>query len=364
VTSSTGAAALHAALLYGSAGELTAAAVPFLADGLAAGETAVLACRPDHDALLAEALGDGDRVLVLARDEVYTGSAHAVASYRRLVRRRLAAGSAGVRVVAEIPFGRHPPGWGEWHRYEAILNVALAPLPMSSVCAYDRRAIPDPVRDGIVETHPALLTPAGPVPNDRYEDPATVLRRISAPPVDRVQDVPPALDLTDLADGTRLTELRAHVTAALDGPSGQEQLRGRFAVAVAEVLGNAFRHGRPPVAVRLWTTPTRLECLVIDDGDGFDNPLAGFAAPGIGSPPAGAGLWLVRQACDGLEVFRTPTGFAVRLTTVLPGTGSTSARGPSPAESTAARAERARVDARELIRRLHEEPQGRRRSGR
>jgi anti-sigma regulatory factor (Ser/Thr protein kinase) len=268
----------------------------------------------------------------------------------------VAAGAAGVRVVAEIPFDRRPPGWGEWHRYEAILNVALAPLPVSTVCAYDRREIPDSVRDGVVETHPVLLTSDGPVPNDSYVDPATVLRRSSTVLVDRVDDVPPALDLTGLARDTRLAELRAHVTAVLDGPSGQEDLRGRFAAAVAEVLGNAFRHGRPPVAVRLWTTPTRLECLIVDDGDGFDDPLAGFAIPGIGSPPAGAGLWLVRQACDDLEVFRTPTGFAVRLTTVLPEAGTATARGPSPAETAAARAERARVDARELLRRLGERP--------
>ena len=357
MTSSTGAAALHAALLYGSAGELTAAAVPFLADGLAAGETAVLACRPDHDALLAEALGDGDRVLVLARDEVYTGSAHAVASYRRLVRRRLAAGSAGVRVVAEIPFGRHPPGWGEWHRYEAILNVALAPLPMSSVCAYDRRELSDAICEGVEETHPALMTPAGPVPNHRYVDPATVLRRTPTTRAGRAEDTPPTLQVADLADASRLPELRARVRAALDGSGEPGQLRSRFAAAVAEVLLNALRHGRPPVAVRLWATPTRLECTVTDRGDGFDDPLAGYTPPGSGFPPAEAGLWLVRQACDTLEAFRTGTGFAVRLATGLPGSDPppTPSSAAAPADTQAARADRARADARELARRLREQ---------
>jgi anti-sigma regulatory factor (Ser/Thr protein kinase) len=168
-------------------------------------------------------------------------------------------------------------------------------------------------------------------------------------------DGPPTLVLADLADPTRLPELRARLRAALDGGNGHGRLSGRFAAAVTEVLGNAFRHGTPPVAVRLWTTPPRLECTVTDGGRGFDDPLAGYLPPGHGSPPAGAGLWAARQACDTLEAFRTPTGFTVRLTTVLPGPGAPPPRS-SPAASAdpgSARAERARSEARELVRRLH-----------
>ena len=147
--------------------------------------------------------------------------------------------------------------------------------------------------------------------------------------------------------------------AALDGSGEPGQLRSRFAAAVAEVLLNALRHGRPPVAVRLWVTPTRLECTVTDRGDGFDDPLAGYILPGNGFPPAGAGLWLVRQACDTLEAFRTGTGtgFAVRLATGLPGSAlpPTLSSSAVPGHTPAARADQARADARELARRLREQ---------
>ncbi|MGY1633062.1 anti-sigma factor RsbA family regulatory protein [Geodermatophilus sp. SYSU D01186] len=354
MTSTTGPADLHAALLYRTAEELVSAAVPFLADGLAVGETAVLACRNENSALLAEALGHDDRVLVLPREGIYTRTAHAIATFRRVVRRQVAAGAPGVWLFAEVPVDQSGDGWHEWHRCEAILNVALGPLPLSIVCAYDRRELSDAIRGGIEETHPALMTPAGPVPNLRYLDPATVLRRTPAPLAGRAEDTPPTLQLTDLTDVTRMPELRARVRAALDGSGEPGQLRSRFAAAVAEVLLNALRHGRPPVAVRLWATPTRLECTVTDCGDGFDDPLVGYTPPGPGFPPAGAGLWLVRGACDTLETFRTRAGFAVHLATRLPGsdTAPTPSSEAAPVDTPAARADRARADARELARRF------------
>jgi anti-sigma regulatory factor (Ser/Thr protein kinase) len=356
MTSATGPAHLHAALLYRSAEDLASAVVPFLADGLAAGEAVVLACREENSALLAEALGHDDRILVLPREGIYTRTAHVIATLRRVVRRQLVAGASGVRLLGEIPVDQSGDEWHEWHRCEAISNVALGPLPLSSVCAYDQRELSDAICEGVEETHPALMTPAGPVRNHRYVDPATVLRRTPTTRAGRVEDIPPTLELADLADASRLPELRARVRAALDGSGDPGQLRSRFAAAVAEVLLNALRHGRPPVAVRLWATPTRLECTVTDGGDGFDDPLAGYTPPGSGFPPAEAGLWLVRQACDTLEAFRTGTGFVVRLATGLPEPDPppTPSSAAAPADTPAARADRARADARELARRLRE----------
>ena len=122
-----------------------------------------------------------------------------------------------------------------------------------------------------------------------------------------------------------------------------------------EVIGNALRHGAPPIDVRLWTTSTRLEATVTDSGQGFDDPLAGYLPPGTGSPAVGVGLWAARQACDTLETVRTPAGFSVRLTTVLPapGTAPHSSSEAGSADTGTARADRARAEARALVRRLH-----------
>src|SRR3954468_10743378 len=187
MTSATGRAHLHAALIYRSAEHLASAVVPFLADGLAAGEAVVLACRVENSALLTEALGHDDRILVLPREGIYTHTAHVIATLRRVVRSQVVAGASGVRLLGEIPVDQSGE-WHEWHRCEAISNVALGPLPLSSVCAFDRRELSDAICEGVEETHPALMTPAGPVRNHRYVDPATVLRRTPTARAGRAED--------------------------------------------------------------------------------------------------------------------------------------------------------------------------------
>jgi anti-sigma regulatory factor (Ser/Thr protein kinase) len=350
MTSATG--YQHAALLYSSTEELVATAVPFLSAGLAAGEAAVLSCEREHNALLAEALGD-DRVVLMHRENIYLRPGQAIATYRRMVRRQVAVGAARVRLVGEVPVDGHPQQWTQWHRYEAICNVALAPLPLSSACAYDTRRLPEPIH-ATIESHPSLLTSDGHLLNRHYVEPATVLRRTAQTRPDPLERTPPALSMAGLTDITALPPLRARIRAALGGPNWQKQPRYCFAAAVEEVLINAFQHGRPPVDVRVWTASTQLACTVTDCGQGFEDPLAGYHPPDRGPRRTGAGLWLVRQTCDTLEAYRTPTGFAVHVAAILPAaetTPSTTA-GAAAAEALNMRTARARVRARELARRL------------
>jgi anti-sigma regulatory factor (Ser/Thr protein kinase) len=169
----------------------------------------------------------------------------------------------------------------------------MAPLPLSSVCAYDTRNLPDPLRPGIEQTHPALLTAGGRHAQRR-------LRRAGdGPPSHRdgwpgtLEVTTPVLRLDDLDDIGRLHALRAEVRVVLERSGPPQRLRADFAAGVTEVLANAFRHGRPPVSLRLWTTPTRLLCTVTDGGPGFDDPLAGYVAP-ADEPRRRVGLWLAR----------------------------------------------------------------------
>ncbi|MGY1636228.1 anti-sigma factor RsbA family regulatory protein [Geodermatophilus sp. SYSU D00742] len=316
MTAAAGQSYLHSALLYGSTEELVAAAVPFLADGLAAGESVVLACREDRNRLVAEALGGDDRITLLEPAAVYTRPAQALAAQRRITRRHARSGVPRVRALAEVPVGDGRESWAEWTGYEAACNIALAPLPLSGVCAYDTRTLPEPVRLGIEQTHPALLTPGGRSPNDRCADPATVLSRTAVSRPDPVEVTTPALRLDDLTDVSRLPAVRARLRDLLAAPGPHRHRRTDFAAATTEVLANAVRHGRPPVTLRVWTPPTRLVCTVTDRGPGFDDPLAGYVPP-ADDPRHRAGLWLVRQSCDTLEADRDPAGFTVRLTTSL-----------------------------------------------
>jgi anti-sigma regulatory factor (Ser/Thr protein kinase) len=353
VTVATGPGYLHHALLYDSADELLSAAVPFLADGLAAGEAAVLSCGEVHNRLLAEALGGDDRIVHMDRTTVYTGIGQAISAYRRMTHRLAVAGAPRIRLVGEVPVSDHPEAQVQWTAFEAAGNVAMAPLPLSSVCAYDTRALPEPLRLGIEQTHPVLLAARGRTINDGYVEPATILRRTTARGPDPIEVTAPALRLDDLDDIGRLPSLRAQLRTVLERPGTQQHVRADFAAAVAEILANAFRHGRPPVTLQLWTTPARLLCTVTDHGQGFDDPLAGFLAPGD-EPRGRVGLWLVRQTCDTVTRSWAPAGFTVRLSAALPPPGRPPRVEPWTvyAEAAVVRAERARSRARALRRAL------------
>jgi anti-sigma regulatory factor (Ser/Thr protein kinase) len=311
---------VHHALFFGSDAELMEAAVPFLRAGLAAGEAVVLVCDDRKNALLFEALDRDQRIGFLERAGTYLRTPIAVAVYRRMVERQLLAGAQRVRLVGEVDFGHDPATWAEWIRYESVVNVALAPYPLSSVCAYDTRTLPQPALTAGRATHPNLLTPAGRITNDGYQDPTVFLRRwMAVDPADPLEATVPAFAADGLTDITELAVLRDNLRAVLARAGVPDQPRSDFVTAVSEVTANAVVHGRSPVQVRVWASPGRLLGAVTDQGDGVDDPLAGYTTTRRSGPHRpGMGLWLARQLCDQVEMSRTADGFTIRLTSTIP----------------------------------------------
>jgi anti-sigma regulatory factor (Ser/Thr protein kinase) len=84
-------------------------------------------------------------------------------------------------------------------------------------------------------------------------------------------------------------------------------------IGVSEAVSNAWRHGRPPVTVRIWIGSGRMLVRIHDTGPGPGNPLTGlspaWARPGL----RGAGLWLVRMLGLDAALIRSRDGFTVRL---------------------------------------------------
>ncbi|BFU45071.1 anti-sigma factor RsbA family regulatory protein [Krasilnikovia sp. MM14-A1004] len=342
---------LHHVLFFDSAAALAAAAVPFLRGGLDAGDAAVLVCRRDRNVMLAEALGGDSRLLVLDQAAVYTRSANAVAAYRRMMLRHT--GSGRLRLVGEVDFDGGPTSWSEWTRFEAVVNAALAPYPLSSVCAYDTGAMPGPVLASAAHTHPLLLTGPESTPNPAYIPPAQLLHKLPAIGPDPLQDTDPTYAFGALTEPAQLADLRRHLRdGVLAGlPTAT---RTDLVTAIAEVVTNGLVHGRPPVRVELWAAPTRILCTVTDRGAGFDDPLSGYVPHDTGDPHrAGVGLWLARQSCDHLDTAVTPKGFTVRLSSAVP---VCAARSPvaaaARAEAARRRAHKARARAEHLLHRL------------
>jgi anti-sigma regulatory factor (Ser/Thr protein kinase) len=347
---------VHHALLFGSDAELVRVAAPFLAEGLVAGDAVVLACEDRKNRVLADALGGDPRIGFLERSRTYLRTPVAVATYRRMVEGRLAGGARRVRLVGEVDFGQDPATWDEWIRYEAICNVALAPYPFWSVCAYDTGVLPEPILRSAHRTHPNLLTAAGRRRNRRYVPPARFLGRSRPAPPDPLEQTDPVVVGEDLADLTQLRTLRDRVHRELVRVLVPDPTRSEFVSAVGEVAANGLLHGRPPVQVRVWASLERLVATVTDRGDGFDDPLAGYA-PSRGRDPrrAGMGLWLTRQLCDQLELSRTAERFVVRLIVAIPQPAGSRVEREAlvrgHAETAKARAAKARALADEMLRR-------------
>ena len=189
--------------------------------------------------------------------------------------------------------------------------------------------------------------------------PARFLRRSHTAQPDPLEATDPTVVVEDLTDTGQLATLRRSLHAELVRAMVPDSSRSDFVSALSEVAANGVLHGRPPVRVRVWASLGRLVATVTDQGDGLDDPLAGYL-PRRGRDPrrAGMGLWLTRQLCHQVEMSRTPEGFAVRLITAIPDPAASrlerGARAQDHAETATARAAKARAHAIELLRRYEQ----------
>lgn len=310
---------LHDALLFDDDQRLTDVAVPFLLDGLAAGDAAVVATTPRTARVLREATGGDPRVHVLERHEVYHArTPTAITTFRRLADQHRDEGVRRVRVVGEVDFGRTERDWLEWQRYEAVINEALADWPLWGLCVFDTQRLPRPLLDSALATHPQLV--AGPgrrAANPGFVAPAEYVRSLPVP-VEPLETTEPRLHAPDVAD---FVGLRHAVAAALATTGAGPDLVEDFLLAVDEMVSNAVRHGLPPVSLRLWTAADRIVCTIGDGGPGWDDPFAGYGpAHGDDLSRGGMGLWLARQLCDHVDISGGTggAGVEVRLTVRLP----------------------------------------------
>lgn len=302
----------HDALLYDSPDMLTAGAVPWLMDGLAAGEAAVVAAGPATAEILRDAVDADPRVHVLERGDVYRArTPTAITTFRRLAEQRAAEGVHRVRVLGEVDFGPTERDWLEWQRYESVINDALNGWPLWGLCVFDTARLPDPVLESALRTHPTLVEPGGRTANPRFTDPADYLRSLPVPS-EPLEETAPRLSAVDVSDFAGLRRAVAAELATLDAPRDAVE---DYLLAVDEMTSNALRHGGPPVSLRLWVAPDRIVCTIRDHGPGWDDPFAGYGpAHGEDLSRGGMGLWLARQLCDHVDILSDADGARVRLT--------------------------------------------------
>jgi anti-sigma regulatory factor (Ser/Thr protein kinase) len=305
----------HDALFFDSPGQLTDVAVPFLLEGLAAGEAAVVAAGTPTANLLREAVGGDPRVHVMERGDVYRArTPTAISTFRRLAEQRAADGVTRVRVVGEVDFGPTERDWVEWQRYESVINDALAEWPLWGLCVFDTQRLPEPLLETARRTHATVVTVGDRAPNPEFTDPADYLRSLPIPR-EPLEDTPPRISVPDVSDFVGLRHAVARELATAPAPRDSVE---DFLLAVDEMTSNAMRHGGPPVGLRLWVAADRIICTISDRGPGWDNPFAGYGpAHGEDLSRGGMGLWLARQLCDHVDISSNGDGAGARVRLTL-----------------------------------------------
>ncbi|MGY1802557.1 anti-sigma factor RsbA family regulatory protein [Blastococcus sp. SYSU D00922] len=306
---------VHDALLYDDRAQLVDVAVPFLLEGLAAGDAAVVAAGEETSSAIRDALGGDPRVHILERGDVYRArTPTAITTFRRVADERSGGGARRVRVVGEVDYGQSERDWLEWMRYEAVINKALADWPLWGLCVFDTQTLPEPILESARRTHTALVTPEGRSANPGFVPPARYLAELPVP-VDPLEASPPRLWARDVEDYIGLRHAVAAELATVDAP---RDLIEDYLLAVDEMTSNAVRHGKPPVGLRLWVADDRIVCSIDDRGPGLTDPFAGYGpAHGEDLSRGGMGLWLARQLCDHVDLTADDEGARVRLTVRL-----------------------------------------------
>jgi anti-sigma regulatory factor (Ser/Thr protein kinase) len=298
----------HAALLYAGDDEFLEGTVPFIEEGVAAGEDVlVMVGARKLDLLRAELDGAAERVLLANMEEVGRNPARIIPAWRDFVTQQAPTGRR-VRGIGEPVWPeRTAAELVECERHESLLNVAFAGGPSWwLLCPYDTEALDPAVLEVARRTHPFVLEDGiGRESADYYG-----LSAIAAPFAEPLPEPPESALELDFGDGP-LQALRWLVGRAADKAGLGTSRAADFVLAVHELATNTVRHGGGRGKLRIWREPDALICEVSDAGR-LDQPLAGRERP-LAGQAGGRGLWLVHQLCDLVQIRCFEAGSAVRL---------------------------------------------------
>lgn len=302
-----GAGRSHEAGFYGSDSEFRALIVPFAEEAIVAGEPVIFGYDERKAGLLRSWLPSLAAVTFISDRSLYATPARAIAAYRRLFERHVAAGAGHIWIAGDVP---HPGNGGRfagWDRYESAVNTVWDDFPVRSLCLYDTATTPGYVLDVVERTHPRLVFPAGESrASGRYTD-ISAFKGLPAEP-DPLERTPPDVELT----GASAADVRRALTRA-GGSLVDRSTLGDLVIGASEAVNNALAHGQPPVTVRIWAAPGRLVARIRDRGAGPAHRLAGLVPTGSGRSGPGLGLWVMHQLDLDTTLIRAIDGFTVRL---------------------------------------------------
>jgi anti-sigma regulatory factor (Ser/Thr protein kinase) len=308
VSSGTAPGFRHEALVYSNRQEFLDGTLPFIREGIEAGDLILAVLPADKIAILRSQLdGDADRVRFADAGELGNNPARLIPAWREFVDASAASGRR-IRGIGEpIHSGRTPAELAECHRHELLLNLAFADASdLWLLCPYDAGALDPAVIEEAERTHPVIAKSGDRRPSERFVG----VEGAAAPFAEPLPE-PPSRPHQLIFDPDSLGAVRTFVAisaldAGLDGDRTDDLI-----LAVNELAANSIVHAGGKGELLIWQDGDSLLCEVRDPGF-IDAPLAGREVPDPGST-GGCGLWMANQLCDLVQIRTFAHGSAVRL---------------------------------------------------
>ncbi|WP_159765960.1 sensor histidine kinase [Streptomyces sp. HM190] len=294
----------HPALFYRGAEQYLAGTVPFLREGLAAGEAVAVAVPGPRLALVEAGLGaDAAGVEFLDMTRVGRNPGRIIPG----VLRAFADAHPGrrARIVGEpIWAGRSAAEYPACVLHEALINTAFQDREVTILCPYDADALAPAVLGDARATHPVVIDSGVARPSTAY-DPEEVVARCNQP----LGGPPGAAALS--FDAEALPWARAFAVREARRLGLGEARMHDLTLAVAELTTNSVVHGGGSGTLRIWSEGGQIVCEVHDLGR-LTDPLAGRRPPAR-DQPGGRGLLLVHHVADLVRLHTAPDGTTVRI---------------------------------------------------
>jgi anti-sigma regulatory factor (Ser/Thr protein kinase) len=298
---------VHEAMFYEGEDDFVEQAVPFIVEGVEAGEPMLIAVGAARTRRLrAELGGHASRVQFAEMETLGRNPARIISAWHDFVS---AHGGLGrpLRGIGEPVWpGRSEPELAECHRHEALLNIAFDDgPPWWLLCPYDAAALADDILVEAQRTHPVLRERGKARASTAFPSPlaSEPFHGRLPEPDGAVHEYP--FGISDLA------EVRRIVLESADAAGLSAARAGELVLCVSELAANSVVHGGGTGILRTWIEDGAVACEIRDRGAMRDR-LTGRLRPAIDALH-GRGVWFANTMCDLVQIRSQADGTVVRV---------------------------------------------------
>jgi hypothetical protein len=285
----------HEAFLWNGREDFVRGLLPFIDEGLEAGEAVMVATTPEHCEWLVAALGPAaSGAHFVDMTKLGRNPARIIPAWQKFLDDWSGPGRPARGVGEPIWEGRRPEEILECQLHEALLNLAVDPtMPFWLVCPYDAEHLDAEVLAEVIRSHPVIATTAAYQGSRGYRghDHAQTMFAAELPHLGG-QPTQITVTATDLAGAAECVVLEAGA-----GDLASDKVVD-LTDAVRRLVGDSLHRGAAQVTVRMWDRSEVLVCEVVDTTV-IDDLLVGRRRPSAVREDA---IWTANQVCDLVQV--------------------------------------------------------------